>query len=342
MSLPDPLTPPDCDLQDFPFMPLHVARLRDSDFAASSHPEACWYGVLLWSAAWHQVPAASLPNNETVLMRLCGLGRDVKTFRKHREDMLRGFVECSDGRLYHVVVAEQANASWAEKLAYRERKAKRSIIGKKAADARWGDAESMPDADAQAMHDASERDASCMLDDAKRIDNAMPKGTGTGTGNIREESFALVAEVATAKPTKPPKAEYPPAFEVAWKAYPHVTGRSSKPKAVEQWRRLSAEHRDGLPAAIERFKPNVGSVCRDAGAPCMARWLRDGKHLDWLAEPAAAVDPQRLGRIVAAWRDGSDWPTKYGPAPDQPDTTVPDEHRGPRHANDHHEPRKAA
>lgn len=116
-----PLTPPDCDLQDFPFMPLHVARLRDSDLAAESHPEACWYAVMLWSASWHQIPAGSLPDNETILARLCGLGRDLKTFRKHRADAMRGFVLCDDGRLYHPVVAEQAIAAWDSKRQQRWR-----------------------------------------------------------------------------------------------------------------------------------------------------------------------------------------------------------------------------
>jgi hypothetical protein len=116
-----PLTPPDCDLQDFPFMPLHVARLRDSDLAAEGAPEACWYAVLLWAASWHQVPAASLPENDAVLTKLIGLGRDVKTFRKHRAGALRGFILCDDGRLYHEVVAEQALTSWRRKLEQRWR-----------------------------------------------------------------------------------------------------------------------------------------------------------------------------------------------------------------------------
>ena len=116
-----PLTPADCDLQDFPFMPLHVARLRDSDLAAEEHPEACWYAVMLWSAAWHQLPAGSLPDNETILARLCGLGRDLKTFRKHRAGAMRGFVLCDDGRLYHPIVAEQALAAWESKKQQRWR-----------------------------------------------------------------------------------------------------------------------------------------------------------------------------------------------------------------------------
>jgi len=121
MSTPTPLTPPDADLQDFPFMPLQVARLRDSDFAAEEHPEACWYAVLLWCASWHQVPVASLPDSDAVLMKMVGLGRDVRTWKKHKAGALRGFVTCSDGRLYHPVVAEQALASWQGKLEQRHR-----------------------------------------------------------------------------------------------------------------------------------------------------------------------------------------------------------------------------
>lgn len=120
-QLPAPLTPADSDLQDFPFMPLHVARLRDSDFAATEDPEACWYAVMLWCASWHQLPAASLPEDDAVLARLCGLGRDVRTFKKHRKGALRGFEKCSDGRLYHPVVAEQAREAWRSKIEQRYR-----------------------------------------------------------------------------------------------------------------------------------------------------------------------------------------------------------------------------
>ncbi len=121
MTAPRPLTPPDADLQDFPFMPLHVARLRDSDLAAEGDPEGCWYAVLLWCAAWHQSPAGSLPDNDAVLTKLCGLGRDSRTFRKHRADALRGFVLCDDGRLYHPVIAEQVLSGWESKLRQRHR-----------------------------------------------------------------------------------------------------------------------------------------------------------------------------------------------------------------------------
>lgn len=121
-QLPSPLTSPDCDLRDFPFMPLDVVRLRDSDLAALETPEACWAAVLLWCASWHQVPAASLPDDDRVLANLAGFGRVVKEWQRIRDGALRGWVKCSDGRLYHPVVADKANDAWESRVAFRDRK----------------------------------------------------------------------------------------------------------------------------------------------------------------------------------------------------------------------------
>lgn len=117
--LPNPLTPADCDLRDYTFMPLEVQRLRDSDLAALESPTACWSAVLLWCASWHQVPSASLPNDDRVLAQLAGFGRVVAEWKKVREGALRGWIECSDGRLYHPVVAGKAREAWSSKIEQR-------------------------------------------------------------------------------------------------------------------------------------------------------------------------------------------------------------------------------
>jgi len=116
-SLPAPLVPADCDLRDFPHMQLDVARLRDSDFAALVDPEDAWAGVLLWCAAWHQLPAGSLPDDDRVLSNLAGYGRVVRVWKRHRAGALHGWIKCSDGRLYHPVIAEKAREAWAAKQA---------------------------------------------------------------------------------------------------------------------------------------------------------------------------------------------------------------------------------
>jgi hypothetical protein len=121
-ALPAPLTPEACNLQDFAFMPLDVARLRDSDMAAYQSPESCWAAVLLWSAAWHQVPAASLPDDDRFLAKAAGYGRVVKEWMNVREGALHGWIKCADGRLYHPVVAEKALESWRAKVHHQWKK----------------------------------------------------------------------------------------------------------------------------------------------------------------------------------------------------------------------------
>lgn len=111
-----PMTPADCDLRDFAFMPLDVVRLRDSDLAATESAEAFRAAVMLWCASWHQLPAASLPDDDRVLANLAGYGRVVKEWQKEREGAMRGWVKCADGRLYHQVVAEKALEAWRGKL----------------------------------------------------------------------------------------------------------------------------------------------------------------------------------------------------------------------------------
>lgn len=114
----EPLVPQEVDLRDFAFMPLDVLRLRDSDLALIAKGEEFKAAVLLWCASWHQIPAASLPDDERWLAKHSGAGA---RWSKVREVALRGFTKCSDGRLYHAVVAEKALESWSKKLAQRAR-----------------------------------------------------------------------------------------------------------------------------------------------------------------------------------------------------------------------------
>lgn len=121
---PEPFTPADCDLRDFAFMPLDVSRLRDSELAASETPAACWAAVLLWSASWHQVPAGSIPNDDMWIAKQAGYsarGKIDKEWKNVREGALRGWILCSDGRLYHPVVTEKANDAWQAKVEQRYR-----------------------------------------------------------------------------------------------------------------------------------------------------------------------------------------------------------------------------
>jgi hypothetical protein len=115
-ALPPPLVPADVDLQDFRFMPLDVVRLRDSSLIAQATGEEFRCAVLLWCAAWHQVPAGSLPDDDAVLAGYAGFGRSIKRWQKRRPIVMRGWVKCADGRLYHPVVSEKALGAYDAKL----------------------------------------------------------------------------------------------------------------------------------------------------------------------------------------------------------------------------------
>jgi hypothetical protein len=119
---PAPPVPPDADLRPLPYMPLDVKRLRDSDLAATATGEEFRAAILLWCAAWHQVPAASLPDDDRVLAMLAGYGRDLGGWQAVRRTALSGFERAADGRLYHPVVAEKALQALAARTGLAERR----------------------------------------------------------------------------------------------------------------------------------------------------------------------------------------------------------------------------
>ncbi len=116
-ALPDPMVPADVDLRDFGFMPLEVLRLRDSDLATLANGEQFKAAVLLWCYSWHQVPAASIPEDDRILAKHSGAATN---WKKVKQEALRGFVKCSDGRLYHPVVAARAMEAWGRREEFRE------------------------------------------------------------------------------------------------------------------------------------------------------------------------------------------------------------------------------
>lgn len=120
----DPLVPPEVDLRGYDFMPFYGHHLFGSDFNSRVSDAGWRAAVTLWWAAWNQVPAASLPNNEAALCRLADLGRDLKAWRKVKADALHGFIECSDGRLYHKALSVWALEAWAKRSEHKAGKAR--------------------------------------------------------------------------------------------------------------------------------------------------------------------------------------------------------------------------
>jgi len=119
----EPLTPPDCDLRGLEYMPLLGAHLFGSEFNAHAKDSEWRAALTLWWAAWQQVPAGSLPDDDGALCRLADLGRDVRKWRKLRNSALHGWQKCADGRLYHAVLCKQALIAWDKRVKERDRKA---------------------------------------------------------------------------------------------------------------------------------------------------------------------------------------------------------------------------
>ncbi|WP_122049923.1 DUF1376 domain-containing protein [Asaia bogorensis] len=121
MSKPEPLTPEYCDLRGYEFMPLFGHKLFASEFYTEASADEFRAGLRLWWAAWNQVPAGSLPNSDRALATLADFGRDIEAWQDVKERALHGFIECSDGRLYHPMICAEAIDSYEERL----RKSKR-------------------------------------------------------------------------------------------------------------------------------------------------------------------------------------------------------------------------
>jgi hypothetical protein len=105
-------------------MPLYGDRLFTSDTWLLASAEGKVAALALWWAAFKQAPAGSVPDNDRILAQLAGYGVAVKAWQAIREEAMRGWVRCSDGRLYHKVVAELAMEAWDRRVRDRDRKAK--------------------------------------------------------------------------------------------------------------------------------------------------------------------------------------------------------------------------
>ncbi|WP_258897531.1 YdaU family protein [Burkholderia glumae] len=112
MDLPNPLTPADCNLRDFPFMPIEVKRLLTSETWVLGTGDERAAAITLWLESWHQIPAASLPADDRMLGHLS----QAKSWKRVKDHALRGWVKCADGRLYHPVAAEKVLEAWLSKL----------------------------------------------------------------------------------------------------------------------------------------------------------------------------------------------------------------------------------
>lgn len=269
---PEPLVPAEVDLRDFAFMPLDVTRLFNSRFHAVATDSEWRAGVTLWCKSWQQVPCGSLPDDDIELCRLAELGRDLKVWRKLRENALHGWIKCSDGRLYHPVVTEKAADAWTKKR-------KASEKGRLGNEKRWG------------KHHPG--DESATRETGGQQSQADPSGTrqpiaqgfaeGLAQASHRDRKGQGEGEGIEKNPHTPGKRGsgsvhgFPPGFEAFWAAYPRKT---AKPDAVKAFARL----KPGEPV----LQAMLAALARQAASE---QWTKDGGQ--FIPHPATWLNKRR-------------------------------------------------
>lgn len=117
---PEPLVSPEVDCSDLDGFMLNVERLMASELVALGSHEEIAAALFLWCRAWKQSPAASLPDDDRVNAAFARLS--LARFKKLKANVMRGFVKCSDGRLYHRFLAREAQAAFDRKEAFRRKR----------------------------------------------------------------------------------------------------------------------------------------------------------------------------------------------------------------------------
>ena len=200
-DLPDPLVSAEVDLRDFGFMPLDVRTLLTSSLwiKAKKDPRVAHAAMSLWCESWHQVPCASLPDDDEVLADLARC--DEKEWKRVRERALAHFVKCSDGRLYHRHVAKKAVESWEAKQAQRAR----TKAATEAREKKKREAEAALDAHRDEQRD-EQRDVprNDERHEQRDVNRDVHQGTVKGQGRDREERNMVAATASTAPPPAPP------------------------------------------------------------------------------------------------------------------------------------------
>jgi Protein of unknown function (DUF1376) len=260
----EPLTPPDLDLRDFSYMPLEVLRLRDSEMVVLATAEEFRAAVLLWCASWHQVPASSLPSDDRLLANLAGYGRDVESWMKVRSAALRGFVECSDGRFYHPVIAEKAIEAAQKRRSQQQRTAA-------ATEARRSSKSSRDDDRPRQRNDQRDDDDTIDSDTTETDRNVVQENRIEG----KDKGLSLSGADA-------PRPDASEKFEEFRKAYPPRDGPNPREPAERKFRALVKTGVDAelMVAAVrklasdEKARGNVGTRRRSGSTNGDGRTMR--------------------------------------------------------------------
>lgn len=331
-ALPAPPVPPYCDCTDLDGFMLNVEKLMASELVALANHEQVAAALFVWCRAWKQIPAASLPDDDDVIAAFARL--PVARFRKHRAKIMRGFKKCSDGRLYHSVLAAEALVAFEKKVKFRNK--------------REGDAERLRKWRENQKRNAGEtgNETSSETHSETTFETRfVPEGQGQGQGQGQEssQSAGVPADATSvrkppAEPDRPTEPPTGPDWDAVVSDACRLAGLPPGREVNEERTRLTwiAEgldpERDVLAAIraamAQPSPPDVGGLAYFTKAACRLRDIRLGRISAGApgktavkpaqAEPDDFGTPAYWRRYVAAWdqRGRKGWgEVKHGPEP---------------------------
>lgn len=306
-DLPEPLTPADCDLRDFPFMPLDIVRLFNSRFHAIANDAEWRAGVTLWLKSFHQVPAASVADDDIELCRLAELGRDLKAWKKVKAVAMHGWIKCSDGRFYNPTVAEKAVKAWNDKRLQRERTMKATQARRKSS--RAENAQRDDDRDVQ-------RDV--QRDDDVTFNVTATKREGEGKGDI---SSSLRSDDSPPASQAPQGARRGTRLPDDWTLTPALIAYAATCGYTEHETRFIAhrfENHWRSATGSKAVKLDWDRTFQNWVTNENRRQVQDGAKA-WRNGDAAERSPeQRRAERERIWREQGVWNPKWGARPDEP------------------------
>ena len=128
---------------------------------------------------------------------------------------------------------------------------------------------------------------------------------------------------------------YAEEFEALWKLYPR-TKNTSKKKAHDLWRVLSAENQERVRVAVPIFAADMKREGRPEDKIKHFQFFLSERVYETVsaaapAAKAAAVDwhktakPEQWAKVLVIWRGDSNWRQSWGPEPGKPGCMVPDD-----------------
>jgi hypothetical protein len=274
-DLPAPLVPSDVDLSRLDGFMLDTVKLLGSELVALSSGDEFKAAVLLWARSWKQRPACSLPDDERVLasFAMC----DMRKWRKVKVMALRGWVKCSDGRLYHRVLAQDALR------AHRAAEQRRQAIAK-----RWGKGGGHAD-NGTTGRDTNDPTGIDTNDTTERHTNSATEGNTSAIRPNGAPYYETDTKDGTGRDGKEERKKdslggSPPEFEAFWRAYPS-RGSHSNPKKPAVAKFAAAIKRGVDPGLIiagaERYSANVKRTGTDPQYVAQAvTWLNQERWND--------------------------------------------------------------